>query len=551
MQRVAPAHAHGIRAPCDEVRLLAEAGFPEDARKRAHALLALWPDDAEIVGLLGALAHREGALSEAIRHWNRLYDLLAAPPQGEMERLGLLAAANDQAPSPAGWMAAARTWDLLARSGKLSAYGRLARIRRRLGNEEGALRAERAFEEAFRRRMHWLTPEERMAALLHRPLPLQRLRALALPPFESLGDPLAQSIALLARGRTRAARRILSFSDSDAGWRSVAHLAATEGEEACRLASSWLLERDAPDGPMGLVLAQALALAPNARPPYAALERARAALERMAHRVPPDEEALFALAVLAARMGRHDDAHAFVARLKAARRRPWPPAGVVRAAAIYSLRGRQRGLVHDVIARRFPARAGEGGRLLDAEIHGEFAPGGRAQIRRIFAAVREFLLARLPERRAAIDAWAYGLHVTKEDQPSGGPSIGLPVAMAFASAMLDRPVPGRMVFSGALSYDALGRIAVQPVGDAGLKLKGALHAGATLLILPRAQRDEVLSGQHVPRRIAEGSVAFVETFEEALALLPPTPSQAQPERSPRLPAHTRGGAEGAPPHDDR
>src|SRR5690606_20137964 len=131
--------------------LLADGGFREDARERALSLLALWPDEPELLGLLGALAHREGAISEAMRHWSRLYDVLGFPPHGEFERLRFLATANDHAPTAEGWVTAARTWDLLAQSGKLSAYGRLARVRRRLGNEEGARQAEEAYEEAFRR----------------------------------------------------------------------------------------------------------------------------------------------------------------------------------------------------------------------------------------------------------------------------------------------------------------------------------------------------------------------------------------------------------------
>lgn len=549
MRRAVSAHALELRGQCDTIRLLADGGFREDARERALSLLALWPDEPELLGLLGALAHREGAISEAMRHWSRLYDVLGFPPHGEFERLRFLATANDHAPTAEGWVTAARTWDLLAQSGKLSAYGRLARVRRRLGNEEGARQAEEAYEEAFRRRMHWLSPAERMEALRRRPLPAQRLRGMSLPPLDALGDRLAQGIALLAEERFRAAGRALARADD--GWKSVALLALSEGKEAARLAAGRLLERGAPDGPLGLVLAQALALAPGAHVRRPALDLARLSLERMAGRVPPDEDALLCAGLLAGRMGHETDARAFFDRLRATRRRGWPPAGVVRAAAIYALRGRQRGLVHDVIVRRFPPRAGESGRLLEAETHGEFAPGARAQLRRIFAAVREWLLGRHPERQAAIDAWAYGIHVTKEDQPSGGPSIGLPVAMAFASSMLGRPVPGRMVFSGALSYDALGKIAVQPVGDAGHKLKGALHAGASLLVLPSAQREEVLSGQHVPRRLAESSVAFVDTLDEALALLPPPAPPPRPERVPRLPETTRGGASETPPPDGR
>src|SRR5690606_13736412 len=153
---------------------------------------------------------------------------------------------NDYAPTAEGWASAARTWDYLARSGKLSAYERLARSRRRLGNEEGAREAEAAYEEAFRRRMHWLSPQERILALKRRPLPIQRLRGLRPPPLEELPDPLSRGILLLAKERAGPALRLLGDMN---GWRCVALLGLGEGEAAARLAAECLLDRGAPDGP--------------------------------------------------------------------------------------------------------------------------------------------------------------------------------------------------------------------------------------------------------------------------------------------------------------
>lgn len=515
MLRESPAHAHEIRARCDEIRLLAETGFWEDARALGDRLLARWPREPEVLGLLGNLAHRTGAISEAMRHWTALYDALgvtSSSPSG-LERLSLLAAANDCAPTAEGWVSAARTWDFLARSGKLSAYERLAQSRRRLGNEAGARKAEQAYEEAFRRRMHWLSPEERMRALLDRPLPMQRLRGLELPPLDRLVEKKARGIALLARGRFASARRALE--EEGGGWLALAELGCGEGERAVRIAAEHL-EKEGPRAPTAFVLANAVAIAPRARLRPGVLELALEALRPMVERARPDEEALFYLALLQERLGRHGAARTSFSRLQALRGQGWPPAGVARAAAICSLRGRQRGLVHDVIARRFRPGEAERGRLIESEVLGEFAPGSREQLRRTFAAVREWLHARYPERGEAFDAWGYGIHVTKEDQPSGGPSLGLPAAMAFVSAMLDLSIPRHVVFTGALSYDALGRIAVLPVGDVNLKLKGALHAGARLLVLPASQREEALSGEQVPRRIAERSTVFVATLDEAL-----------------------------------
>lgn len=597
----------------DEARLLAEAGFFADARALVGAVREAFPSDPEAIGLEGALAHRAGAISEALHCWRNLQiasphgqaaiarlasireeeegkrglgpsrtdlplvrkairhvadghfetalslcaegkRLAAAAADKEQhklltlleslihevsgrygaaayvleglgrdptyahdpDRLALLARVSESAKDREGLVSAERVLDFLTAYGKLSAFERLAQVRRALGNEAGARQAEESFEEAFRRRMHWLAPRERLAALQRRPLPLYRLRPLRLPGMDEIRDPPSRGIALLARGRVAAAERFLSSAPE--GWAAVHRLAAGRVDDAAARASAALLAKGEPDGPLACILMEAVARIPGAIPSREVLELARRSLERMIEAGRPDEDALRHLATLEERGGDREAAARHAARLAAARERGWPPPGVVRAAAVYAMPGKPKGLVHDIIARRQPAAAHEKGRLLEEAIHGELPEPSRAQVRRTFAAVREWLLAVHPERSETIEAFAYGIHVTKEDEPSGGPSLGLPVAMAFASAMLGIRIPSHLVFTGAISYDSAGRIAVLPVGDVELKLKGALHAGASTLVLPGAQREEALAGSHVPRRIAEASVAFVATMDEALAI---------------------------------
>src|SRR5690606_7608000 len=138
----------------------------------------------------------------------------------------------------------------------------------------------------------------------------------------------------------------------------------------------------------------------------------------------------------------------------------------------------------------------------EREIHGASGTGVRAHLRRTFAAVREVLEAKWPERAAGFDRCGWSIHFTKEDEPSGGPSLGLPAAMAFASALLDVALPPSLVFTGAVTYDAPGRLAVRPVGELGRKIEATLHAGASALVFPAAQREEAFSGQVVPPSFA-------------------------------------------------
>ena len=110
------------------------------------------------------------------------------------------------------------------------------------------------------------------------------------------------------------------------------------------------------------------------------------------------------------------------------------------------------------------------------------------------------------------------MHFTNEDETSGGPSLGLPAAIAFASALLDAPVSPDLVFTGAISYDAAALLAVRPVGELGRKLEAALHVGAASLLLPAAQAEEAVSGQVVPAAFAREIARPVSTFDEALAI---------------------------------
>lgn len=500
--------------PETEVRLLAEAGFWVDARATIASLLEGAAADPELLGLDACLAHRTGAITEALVQWKALSERRG--PEARKE-LALWARLSEATKDRRSLLHAERVLSHLAAAGRFSAHPVLVHVRRALGDGPGAEEAEATYEQAFRKRMHWLSPHERIAALEGRPVGADRLGRLDLPPAEGLSTGTRQGIALLAAGSFPEARAALASSSP--GWKAASLLAAGDPKLALREAEDALLSRGL-DGPLASVFAEAVVAAgPGATPNPAAWDVARRSLERMVASGRPDTQALLHLARLAERGGDLAQAREHLARHQAARDNPWPPPGVVRSAAVYALPGRKKGLIHDVIARRLAASGGELGRLLDEEIHGELAPGAKAQIRRIFAGVREWLVAKHPEQVEAIDGAAYGLHVTKEDEPSGGPSLGLPVAVAFASAMLGIRVPSELAFTGALSYDAAGRLTVLPVGDVGPKLKATLHAGARTLVVPAAQREEALSGAHVPRRIAAEAVAPVATLDDVLELV--------------------------------
>jgi len=429
----------------------------------------------------------------------------------DVDRLAILARVSEQAGDRQGLQAAERVLGFMASSGILSAFPRLLQIRRSLGDAEGMAAVERSWEEAFRRRIHRLTPEERLAAAVRRYVPPDRLRALGAPPPDRVDDPLVRAVAALVHGDAEPA---LATSGLDPAWRAEALLARGDVLGAAGAAVDALRAR--PETARALLVTRCLEAGHGTDRELLVL--AREVLAEANATGPAEPVQLRAQAVVEEALAHADVAAQLRARASAAERRRWPPAGTVRAAAVYAMPGRQTGLVHEIIVRpvRVPVR--ERGRLVEAEIHGALARGVRAQLRRVFAAVRETLAARFPERTTAFDAAGWSIHFTKEDEPSGGPSLGLPAAIAFASALLDEPISPALVFTGAVSYDAAAHLAVRPVGELGHKFEAVLHAGASSLVFPAPQADEALSGQVVPAAFAREIARPVATFDEALAI---------------------------------
>ncbi|AKU93278.1 hypothetical protein [Vulgatibacter incomptus] len=430
------------------------------------------------------------------------------------DRLAVLARIYEQAGEHG---KAERVLAFLASGAKLSAFPRLVAARRALGDEPGALEAQQDFERAFRQRMQRLEPEGRLEAAVDRYVSARRLGRLDLPEVAGLEPGPERGIARLVGGDPASA--LPDLGQAATGWRAAALLAGGRSDEALASAEAAVLERSEPDEPLAHLLADCLEADPSRRMDGRAIELAREAMRRALESAPASPRSLRRLAILEEHGGDQALAERLRTRALAANDHPWPPPGVVRAAAIYALPGKAKGIVHDVIARRRPATGDRRGRLDDESIHGELGPGVLDQLRRTFASVRETLAARFPERVSSFDDWSYGVHLTKEDEPSGGPSLGLPVAMAFASVLLDVRIPPYYVFTGALSYDGAGQLAVRQVGEVGLKLKGTLHAGARFLVLPLGQEEEAAASGDVPPRIAAGAIRGVGTLDEALALV--------------------------------
>ncbi len=238
------------------------------------------------------------------------------------------------------------------------------------------------------------------------------------------------------------------------------------------------------------------------------------------HRAPQRPSLWRQQAALARIGGRDEDAARLeerAAALEAAYARTHSTVGRALADAVYHFVGRAKGLIHEVWAARRPAGSGRGGFL--EEILGSLTPELTQSVRNTFLSVREYARAKWPHRTVDILDYTYSYKSTKEDEPSGGLSAGLPTAIAFLSVFLNRPIPQDLASSGILIADAHDVAVLRPVGEVEHKVRGAYNRNLRRVILPEGNRAELASSPLVPTAICQEIVAYASSLDEAVVLV--------------------------------
>jgi ATP-dependent Lon protease len=193
--------------------------------------------------------------------------------------------------------------------------------------------------------------------------------------------------------------------------------------------------------------------------------------------------------------------------------------GRVLSAAAYRFVGKTKGLMHELWADRHPVESGRGGGLDPAHLHGNLAPELIESTKNAFIATRQYVRAKFPHLARDLDDYRYSFKVTKEDEPSGGLSAGLPTALAFFSLFVGRPVPDDVAMTGTLVADAHDVLAVRNVGDIEPKIKGAYNRDLRILVVPTESRPEVERSWFVPREVSAEVVRYAATLDEALEIV--------------------------------
>jgi ATP-dependent Lon protease len=140
-------------------------------------------------------------------------------------------------------------------------------------------------------------------------------------------------------------------------------------------------------------------------------------------------------------------------------------------------------------------------------------------VRNTFLSVREYARAKWPQQTRDILDHTYTYKVTKEDEPSGGLSAGLPTALAFLSVFLDRPIPQDVASSGVLVTDSHDVMVLHAVGEPEYKARGAYNRNLDRLILPVGNRKDLARSPLVPPAVCAEIVRYASDLDEAVALI--------------------------------
>jgi ATP-dependent Lon protease len=117
------------------------------------------------------------------------------------------------------------------------------------------------------------------------------------------------------------------------------------------------------------------------------------------------------------------------------------------------------------------------------------------------------------------------IHVPAGAIPKDGPSAGITMATAIASALTNTPIAREVAMTGEVTL----RGRVLPIGGLKEKLLAAKRAGLTTVVLPARNRKDM---DEVPKHVRRGlKLVFVETMDDVLgaALKRPQPKRPAPK----------------------
>ncbi|MFC4776438.1 ATP-dependent protease LonB [Paenibacillus sp. GCM10023252] len=156
-----------------------------------------------------------------------------------------------------------------------------------------------------------------------------------------------------------------------------------------------------------------------------------------------------------------------------------PQIGFVNGLAVY---GPNMGTLLEIEVSAIPARSGKGQFTITGVVDEEELGGGSRTLRRKSMAKGSVENVLTVLRRQGFKPNDYDLHINfPGGTPIDGPSAGIAMATAIASAIQGMPIDNKLAMTGELGIHGN----VKPVGGVLAKVEAAFQAGATTVIIPR------------------------------------------------------------------
>ncbi|WP_336774385.1 ATP-dependent protease LonB [Paenibacillus sp. MMO-58] len=156
-----------------------------------------------------------------------------------------------------------------------------------------------------------------------------------------------------------------------------------------------------------------------------------------------------------------------------------PQIGFVNGLAVY---GPNMGTLLEIEVSAIPAAAGKGQYTITGVVDEEELGGGSRTLRRKSMAKGSVENVLTMLRRYGLNPQDYDLHINfPGGTPIDGPSAGIAMATAIASAIKEVPIDNKLAMTGEIGIHGN----VKPVGGVLAKVEAAFQAGAETVIIPR------------------------------------------------------------------
>lgn len=422
--------------------------------------------------------------------------------------------------------------------------GRLSQLYQRLDKKKKAAKYATRHLADFRAGMYRPSFTDLIAVAAKSYLPLRKLRAVPCP-VEELPDEASlteRALVYALAGEAERAELLFNESDRPIDHKYLADLTFQDDDwDRSRKAIALVLRED----PRDLHLLRTLLGRHPLPTPIRDLLRDNPTVALTAEEVlveaidgePRDHRLLRALTNLLETTGADQGRLVACARqtqtLEVAAERRENTVGRVLTAAIYRFVGKAKGLIHEIWADRQPVEPGAGGQLPIEHIYGNLTDEMKDAVRNTFLSTRGYATATFPHLVDDILDYNYSFRITKDDEPSGGTSAGLPTALAFLSVFLQQPVPQNMAFTGVIVTDAHDVLSLGNIGDAEFKVKGAYNRDLKVFVMPASNRADLGTSALVPEAIRDEFCSFARNLDDAVKLAGMWPSirtQSEPAR---------------------